>query len=127
MRQKSFTNPLSQFKRSSMRYGTQIQEMQVNLLRAKSYEKDALNIYGLEGREPDIHVKYHTMNRRDKYEITLPMEQVLAGAFDGSEDLSAMLSLITSQIDTAPKQGVSVTLTAMCLITSQIDTAPKLA
>lgn len=97
VRQKSFTNPLAQFKRSSQRYGTQIQEMQVNLLRAKSYEKDALNIYGLEGREPDIHVKYHTMNRRDKYEITLPMEQVLAGAFDGSEDLSALLNSCFAQ------------------------------
>lgn len=97
VRQRSFTNPLAQFKRSSVRYGTQIQEMQVNLLRAKSYEKDALNIYGLEGREPDIHVKYHTMNRRDKYEITLPMEQVLAGAFTGSEDLSAMLNACLAQ------------------------------
>ena len=97
VRQRSFTNPLAQFKRSSVRYGTQIQEMQVNLLRAKSYEKDALNIYGLEGREPDIHVKYHTMNRRDKYEITLPMEQVLAGAFTGSEDLSALLNSCLAQ------------------------------
>lgn len=100
VRQKSFTNPLAQFKRSSQRYGTQIQEMQVNLLRAKAYEKDALNIYGLEGREPDIHVKYHKMNRRDKYEITLPMEQVLAGAFDGSEDLSALInSCFTKPMD----------------------------
>lgn len=92
VRQRSFTNPLAPLKRASQRYGTQIQEMQVNLLRAKSYEKDAMNIYGLEGREPDIHVKYHTMNRRDKYEITLPMEQVLAGAFDGSSDLSALIN-----------------------------------
>lgn len=97
VRQKSFTNPLAQFKRASQRYGTQIQEMQVNLLRAKTYEKDAMNIYGLEGREPDIHVKYHTMNRRDKYEITLPMEQVLSGAFDGSTDLSAMINSCLAQ------------------------------
>lgn len=97
VRQKSFTNPLAQFKRSSIKYGTQIQEMQVNLLRAKSYEKNAMNIYGLEGREPDIHVKYHTMNRRDKYEITLPMEQVLSGAFDGSEDLAALLNSCLAQ------------------------------
>lgn len=97
VRQKSFTNPLAQFKRSSIRYGTQIQEMQVNLLRAKSYDKNAMNIYGLEGREPDIHVKYHTMNRRDKYEITLPMEQVLSGAFDGSEDLAALLNSCLAQ------------------------------
>lgn len=97
VRQKSFTNPLAQFKRSSIKYGTQIQEMQVNLLRAKSYDKDAMNIYGLEGREPDIHVKYHTMNRRDKYEITIPMEQVLSGAFDGSEDLAALLNSCLAQ------------------------------
>lgn len=97
VRQKSFTNPLAQFKRSSIKYGTQIQEMQVNLLRAKSYDKNAMNIYGLEGREPDIHVKYHTMNRRDKYEITLPMEQVLSGAFDGSEDLAALLNSCLAQ------------------------------
>lgn len=97
VRQKSFTNPLAQFKRSSIKYGTQIQEMQVNLLRAKSYDKNAMNIYGLEGREPDIHVKYHTMNRRDKYEITLPMEQVLSGAFDGSEDLAAVLNSCLAQ------------------------------
>jgi hypothetical protein len=97
VRQKSFTNPLAQFKRSSIKYGTQIQEMQVNLLRAKSYDKNATNIYGLEGREPDIHVKYHTMNRRDKYEITLPMEQVLSGAFDGSEDLAALLNSCLAQ------------------------------
>lgn len=97
VRQKSFTNELAQFKRSSIKWGTQIQEMQVNLLRAKSYDKGAIDIYGLEGREPDIHVKYHTMNRRDKYEITLPMEQVLAGAFDGSEDLSALLNSCLAQ------------------------------
>lgn len=97
VRQKSFTNPLAQFKRSSIKYGTQIQEMQVNLLRAKSYDKNAMNIYGLEGREPDIHVKYHNMNRRDKYEITLPMEQVLSGAFDGSEDLAALLNSCLAQ------------------------------
>lgn len=97
VRQKSFTNPLAQFKRSSIKYGTQIQEMQVNLLRAKSYDKNAMNIYGLEGREPDIHVKYHKMGRRDKYEITLPMEQVLSGAFDGSEDLAALLNSCLAQ------------------------------
>lgn len=97
VRQKSFTNPLAKFKRSSIKYGTQIQEMQVNLLRAKSYDKNAMNIYGLEGREPDIHVKYHTMNRRDKYEITIPMEQVLSGSFDDNEDVAALLNSCLAQ------------------------------
>ena len=97
VRQKSFTNPLGYLKRSSIRWGTQIQEMQVNLLRAKEYKKDALNVFGYEGREPDIHVKYHTMNRRDKYEIVLPMEQVLTGAFTGDEQLSSLLNSCLAQ------------------------------
>ena len=36
-----------------------------------------------------------------------------------------MYGLITSQIDTAPKQLLMVKVLVVCLITSQIDTAPK--
>lgn len=97
VRQKSFTNPLSYLKRASTRWGTTIQEMQVNLLRAKEYQKHAVNVFGLDGREPDIHVKYHTMNRRDKYEIALPMEQVISGAFTGEEQLSALINSCLAQ------------------------------
>ena len=97
VRQKSFTNPLGYLKRASIRWGTQIQEMQVNLIRAKEYTKDAMNVFGLDGREPDVHVKYHTMNRRDKYEIALPMEQVLTGAFTGDESLSSLINSCLAQ------------------------------
>lgn len=97
VRQKSFTNPLGYLKRSSLRWGTTIQEMQVNLLRAKEYQKDAVNVFGLEGREPDIHVKYHTMNRKDKYEMALPLEQVLFGAFTSDMQLSALLNSCLAQ------------------------------
>lgn len=97
VRQKSFTNPLGYLKRSSMRWGTTIQEMQVNLLRAKEYQKDAVNVFGLEGREPDIHVKYHTMDRKDKYEMALPLEQVLFGSFTSDTQLSALLNSCLAQ------------------------------
>lgn len=97
VRQKSFTNPLGYLKRSSMRWGTTIQEMQVNLLRAKEYQKDAVNVFGLEGCEPDIHVKYHTMNRKDKYEMALPLEQVLFGSFTSDTQLSALLNSCLAQ------------------------------
>lgn len=96
-RNKSFTNPLGYLKRASVRWGTQIQEMQVNLIRAKEYTKDAMDVFGIEGREPDIHIKYHTMNRRDKYEIALPMQQVLTGAFTGDEQLSSLINSCLAQ------------------------------
>lgn len=97
LRSRSFTNPLGSLKRSSMRWGTQIQEMQVNLLRAKNYQKDAINVFGLEGREPDIHVKYHTMNRQDKYELQVPMAEPLRGAFTEDTNLAGLLNSIVSQ------------------------------
>lgn len=97
LRERSFTNPLGNLKRSSMRWGTQIQEMQVNLLRAKNYQKDAINVFGLEGREPDIHVKYHMMNRQDKYELQVPMSEPLRGAFTENTNLAGLLNSIVSQ------------------------------
>lgn len=97
LRERSFTNPLGNLKRVSMRWGTQIQEMQVNLLRAKNYQKDAINVFGLEDREPDIHVKYHTMNRQDKYELQVPMAEPLRGAFTEDTNLAGLLNSIVSQ------------------------------
>lgn len=97
IRERSFTNPLGTLKRGSMRWGTQIQEMQVNLLRAKHYAKDAINVFGIEGREPDIHVKYHTMNRQDKYELVVPMAEPLRGAFTEDTNLAGLLNSIAAQ------------------------------
>ena len=45
------------------------------------------------------------------------------GMFDNTQNNR----LITSQIDTAPKQILTPSAFATCLITSQIDTAPKLS
>lgn len=97
LRERSFTNPLGTLKRGSMRWGTQIEEMQVNLLRAKHYTKDAINVFGLEGREPDIHTKFHTMNRQDKYELAVPMSEPLRGAFTENTNLAGLLNSIVSQ------------------------------
>lgn len=94
VRQRGFENPLSVARRISMQYGTTIQEIQVNLLRAKDYDKDAINVFGLDGREPDIHQQFHTMNSRLKYEIVTPMADVLRGAFTNETDLSALINAI---------------------------------
>lgn len=94
IRQRSFTNPLGIARRVSNQYGTTIQEMQANLIRAKDYAKDDINVFGLDGREPDIHQQFYTMNSRLKYEIVTPMEDVLRGAFTNESDLSALVNSI---------------------------------
>ena len=91
----NFTNPLSKLKRPALRYGRTIQEVQTNLIKARAYDAKAENVFGREGREPDIHQIFHTENRRDKYTINIPMEDVLRGSFIEGESISAFFNSLT--------------------------------
>lgn len=91
----NFTNPLSKLKRPALRYGRTIQEVQTNLIKARAYDAKAENVFGREGREPDIHQIFHTENRRDKYTINIPMADVLRGSFIEGESISAFFNSLT--------------------------------
>lgn len=90
-----FTNPLAKLKRPALRYGRTIQEVQANLIKARAYDAKAENVFGREGREPDIHQIFHTENRRDKYVINIPMEDVMRGSFIEGESISAFFNSLT--------------------------------
>lgn len=90
-----FTNPLAKLKGPALRYGRTIQEVQANLIKARAYDAKAENVFGREGREPDIHQLFHTENRRDKYVINIPMEDVLRGSFIEGESISAFFNSLT--------------------------------
>lgn len=91
----NFTNPLAKLKHPAMRYGRNIQEVQTNLIKARAYDAKAENVFGREGREPDIHQIFHTENRRDKYTVNIPMEDVLRGSFIEGESISAFFNSLT--------------------------------
>ena len=91
----NFTNPLAKLKHPALRYGRTIQEVQTNLIKARAYDAKAENVFGREGREPDIHQIFHTENRRDKYIINIPMEDVLRGSFIEGESISAFYNSLT--------------------------------
>ena len=91
----NFTNPLAKLKGPALRYGRTIQEVQANLIKARAYDAKAENVFGREGREPDIHQVFHTENRRDKYVINIPMEDVLRGSFVEGESISAFFNSLT--------------------------------
>lgn len=91
----NFTNPLAKLKRPAMRYGRTIQEVQTNLIKARAYDAKAENVFGREGREPDIHQIFHTENRRDKYVVNIPMEDVMRGSFIEGESISAFFNSLT--------------------------------
>lgn len=91
----NFTNPLAKLKKPSLRYGRMIQEIQTNLIKARAYDAKDINVFGREGREPDIHQAFHQENRRDKYELNIPMEDVLHGSFIEGESISAFFNALT--------------------------------
>lgn len=92
----NFTNPLAKLKSPTLPYGRTIQEVQANLIKARAYDSRAENVFGREGREPDIHQIFHTENRRDKYVINIPMEDVLRGSFIEGESISAFFNSLTA-------------------------------
>ena len=88
----NFTNPLAKLKGQTLNYGMSMQEVQANLIKARVYDKDNTNVFGREGREPDIHIAYHTQNRTDQYELNIPMQEVLHGAFIDGGSISAFFN-----------------------------------
>lgn len=96
VRNMSWTNPLAEFKQGILQYGDSIEEINVGLLRAHTYDadRDYLErvLFGTE--TPEVQVNFHAVNRQEFYKITIN-EELLNRAFleDGglSKFISAML------------------------------------
>lgn len=81
-RSNSWSNPLAPFKRGLLQWGNTIEEIQVGLLRAHTYDPDVDYMEKtLFGREtPEVQANFHTVNRQDFYKVTVN-EALLSRAF----------------------------------------------
>ena len=89
--QQSFTNPLREFKKPQLIYGSTIQEMIPKWIRAHSYVDDAEDVFKM--ARPDARVWYHSQNRRDRYDITVN-DVELRTAFTQDNGLNKLVSSI---------------------------------
>lgn len=87
--QQSFRNPLREFKKPQMIYGSTIQEIIPKWIRAHSYIDDAEDVFKM--ARPDVRVWYHSQNRRDRYDITIN-DNELRTAFTESNGLNKLVS-----------------------------------
>lgn len=87
----AWENPLSVFKGATMRYGSTIQESAVKWIKSHSYnvEDDSL----LAVQRPDAAVWYHTVNRQDRYDITVELPD-LRMAFADEMGLNRLIDAI---------------------------------
>lgn len=97
IRQRTFTNPLKR-KREDILFGTTIQEIELDFIKAHSYKDDwghridditnLLKVY-----RPDGQVAYHSVNRYDQYPISINRME-LRGAFTGEYGLNQLAAKI---------------------------------
>lgn len=88
-RTNSFENRLKPFKTGAMAYGGVVQEIGANLIKAKAYDPNETNVFGAD--KPDVKVIYHSVNRRDRYDLRLN-EDMLEEAFIQDGQLSAFIN-----------------------------------
>lgn len=101
-RNRSWSNPLAEFKRGYLPYGSTVQEVQVGLLKARSYNHD--RSYGeatLFGRKKiDAQSSYHTINREEFYEFTISDLQ-LRRAFLSPEGMNSFIGQVMNAAQTS--------------------------
>lgn len=93
IRSKIWTNPLAQFKRGLMEYGSTIEEVYVDILNAKNYDPDADHSDVFKQTKPDVQANFHTINRQNQYPVTLN-DMLLKRAFVDSYGLQNLVGSI---------------------------------
>lgn len=88
----TWTNPLAKFKRGMMQFGDTIEEINVGLIKSKTYnaDREALerDIFG--NYPPVVQASYHKINRQEYYPITIN-EPLLQRAFLDGTGLSSFI------------------------------------
>ena len=67
-------NPLAVFKRQKLNYGTTVQEIALNWVKAHAYKDDVESLLRLHRPEGDV--AYHSQNRQDKYPISIVLPEL---------------------------------------------------
>lgn len=98
IRNKSYNNPLSLFKKGSVPLGTDIQDIYENPAEAEAYEySNTAMAKLLTITDPDTHVAYYRRNRQDLYTKTIAREG-LQGAFVSWEEFENYIAGITNSL-----------------------------
>ena len=95
VRNNSWTNPLAEFKRGMLEFGDTIEEINVGLIQARSYDPNReyleRDIFGT--HTPHVEANYHKVNRQEFYPISIKREQ-LQQAFLSSTGLYELINSV---------------------------------
>lgn len=92
---KIFKNPLAVLKKGTKPLADSVEEIFVNYAKAESFDPNGADL--LARKLPDVKAIYHTMNRQDKYKVTISLE-MLSKAFRSYGDLRNLYNNIINSL-----------------------------
>ena len=95
IRERMFSNPLSQFKNGAMNFGDTIQEITTDVVEAKQFDHGYSNQF--ETEEPVVKACYHRVNRKQFYKVTVH-DADLQYAFTEEYGLQQLLNRIIGSL-----------------------------
>ena len=95
MQRRQFENPLREFFGEELRYGSYIQEIALKWVKAHSYKDDVEDLLNV--HRPDGAVAYYSINRQDKYPISVNADELRRAAdADAGGDSYSLNELINN-------------------------------
>lgn len=94
---KMASNKLAKFKQGTIEYGSDIEEIFVNIAKAQTFDVDKSESEVFKRVQPDVKAVFHRVNRQDVYKITIEEGQIKR-AFTSSDGLGKLVASIINSL-----------------------------
>lgn len=96
---KSYSNPLRVFKKGILEYGETVEEIFVNIAKAKQFDPAVAEDEVFKREIPDVNAVFHKMNLQNFYKVTVSNEQ-LRQAFLSAQGINDLVGYIVDSLYT---------------------------
>lgn len=118
LRKKIFNNPLRNFKKGTLAYGTDIEEIFANIAKAHTFNPERDQDLQFKREIADVQSRFHRLNRKDFYKVTIS-EQQLTNAFLNEYGMRDLISVLTNTLYNSDNQDEYLIMKN--LLTQHID------
>ena len=97
---KTYNNPYRDLKKGMINYGESIEEVFVNIAKAREFSAEKAEAREFKRTIPDVRAAFHVMNWRVQYPVTI-QEEDLARAFTSADGVTDLIARIVDSVYTA--------------------------
>ena len=94
IKQRIWSNPLSEFKRGMMAFGDTVQEIYINLMKSKRFDPQQVYEDVWRKNPPEVFASYHRITRQDYYEVSIDQTILQRAFLNEASGLQTMINSI---------------------------------